>query len=72
MATPPIGTPLSEDLVRKLWLLRDCIDAGLVQPDPIQCAWASSVLKDAGELALARDFERIARRLLPLFQRDLS
>jgi hypothetical protein len=72
MATPMVGTPISEDLCRKLRTLRDAFHRGRWQPDPIMVAWAAGVLKDAGELGLARDYERIARRLLPSYRKDLS
>lgn len=72
MASPIIGSPLSHETVKKLALIRDLINAGAMRPDPIQIAWAAGALKDVGELALARDYERIARRLMPQFRRDLT
>lgn len=67
-----IGQPIDEALLRKLRAIRDLIDAGRLAPDPLKIAWVVGVLTDCGERALARDYERIARRLMPSFPRDLT
>lgn len=72
MDAPRLGDPIGEDLLRKLRTLRDLVDAGAVRPDYLLVAWAAGVLKEAGERSLARDYERLARLLLPAFRRDLS
>lgn len=66
------GQPLDDRMLAKLRAIADAIEAGTWAPDDLQIAWAAGVLKDCGELALAARYERIARRLMPAFARDLT
>lgn len=61
-----------EMVMRKLHALADLIEAGRVTPDHLQVAWAVGLLTEERELALARRYERIARRLMPSFERNLT
>jgi hypothetical protein len=72
MAAPPMNSPFSDELGRKLRNMLLLIEAGKIHPDPFDLLWAAGVCKDAGELWLARDLERVARRQLPNLSRDLS
>ena len=67
-----MNKPVSDELSKKIRLLLAAIDAGAVAPDPLRLIWARNVLKDANELALARECERRARFLLPSLPRDLT
>jgi hypothetical protein len=60
------------DLGKKLRLLLAAIDSGVVCPDPLELAAAAHILKEHGELALSREYERRARRFFPQLRRDLS
>jgi hypothetical protein len=62
----------TDTLGHKLRTLLVLIDAGAVTPDPFDLLWAAGVCKDNGELRLARELERVARRLLPNLSKDLS
>lgn len=62
----------SDNLGRKLTNMLRLIDAGVLRPDPFELLWAAGICKDAGELDLARQLERAARRQLPNLSRDLS
>jgi hypothetical protein len=72
MATTPLIGALDPELARKIRALLALADAGRWRPDPLMLAWAAGVLKDHGELALARDCERIVRRHFPNYRRDLT
>ena len=76
MADLPVGTisgkPMTDDVVGKLALLADLMESGVIAPDHVQVAWAAGVLKECGEIGLARRYERIARRVMPQFARDLT
>lgn len=67
-----MGTGFSDELGRKLRNMLRLVDAGVLRPDPFDLLWAAGVCKDAGELQLARDLERVARRFLPNLARDLA
>jgi hypothetical protein len=76
MADLPVGSitgkPITADVFGKLALLADLIECGVAKPDHVQVAWAAGLLKECGELELARRYERIARRLMPAWARDLT
>lgn len=59
-------------MIRKLRAIADHIDRGLLDPDHLQVAWAAGVLKELGELELSARYERLARRLMPMWARDLT
>ena len=63
---------LPDDFAKKICVMLAAIDAGVVRPDPLNLLRAAGVLKDAGELSLARECERLARRKLPNPPRHLS
>lgn len=66
-------TVLNKDRVmRKFRLVLDLVDAGRITPDGLELLAVAAIAKDAGELELARRAERIARRLYPNLQKDLS
>jgi len=62
----------TDELGRKLRNMLLLIEAGKIHPDPFDLLWAAGVCKDAGELWLARDLERVARRQLPNLSKDLA
>ena len=76
MDSLPVGylqpKPDREAVMRKLRALVDLIERGRVTPDHVQVAWAAGVLLEEGELELATRYERIARRLMPAFERRLT
>lgn len=61
-----------DQLGRKLRVMIAAIDAGQLTPDPLELLWAADVCKQHGELTIARELQRIARRLLPNLSRDLA
>ena len=63
---------LPDDLAKRICVMLAAIDVGVVRPDPLKLLRAAGVLKDAGELSLALECERLARRKLPNPSRDLS
>lgn len=76
MSDLPVGTisgaPPSDQIFRKLRLVADLIESGGLAPDHVQVAWAAGLLRECGELELARRYERIALRLMPNWTRDLT
>jgi hypothetical protein len=72
LAATTMNSGFSDRLGHKLRTLLVLIDAGAVRPDPFELLWAAGVCKDAGELHLARELERVARQLLPNLSKDLS
>jgi hypothetical protein len=72
MAAPPMNQIFSDELGRKLRNMLVLIEMGKIRPDAFDLLWAAGVCKDAGEVRLARDLERVARRQLPNLSRDLS
>lgn len=65
-------TDIPDELARKLRNLLVLVDQGVVAPDPVELAAAAYLLREHGELELARRYERLARRVLPNLRRDLS
>lgn len=61
-----------DDVMRKLRLTADGIERGLIKPDFLQVARAAAQLAEEREFALAARYERIARRLMPQWTRDLT
>lgn len=61
-----------ERVMRKFSTVLRLIETGQIGVEPLELAKMAVIAKDAGELALARRAERIVRRLLPAWQRDLT
>lgn len=60
------------ELATKVDLWLDLIDAGRIQPDPLQLLQAAVTLREHGELARAKRCVAIGRRLLPNLDKSLS
>lgn len=61
-----------EQMIAKLRAVADAIDRGDLVPDHVQVAWACGVLTELGELQLAMRYERLARRLMPQWAKNLT
>lgn len=72
MATPTLDPEDVDHVMRKFRVVLDLIDAGRITPEPLELAAMGQIARDCGARDLAMRAERIARRLLPQWKRDLT
>jgi hypothetical protein len=63
---------LTDATLKNFHIILAAIDAGLACPDALDLLQVSHALKEVGELKLATEYERRARRFLPNLQKDLT